>query len=193
MSQLTTTADSAASPAVPSGPPDRGRPALVILVGAPGSGKSYLGRLIAADLGAEHIQTDVVRKELFPRPRYTPGEAEAVYAVCRRRARMALERGVRVVFDGTNLRERRRASLYRLAEQAGARLVVVVAYAPEAVIRERLARRAAARDPAEASDADWSVYLKLRDEAEPVGVPHVVANTEAGAGPVLRVVRRLLD
>lgn len=161
------------------------------MVGAPGSGKTFLGRLIATDLGAEHVQTDVVRKEMFPRPRYTSAEAAQVYEVCRQRAGAALRRGARVVFDGTNLRERRRRSLYQLAERAGATLVVVVARAPEAVIGARLARRVAVRDPGEASDADWRIYLQLRGQAEPVHVPHLIVNTLAGPEPALRAVRRL--
>ncbi len=44
------------------------------MVGAPGSGKSFLARRLAAALAADLVQTDVVRKEMFPQPRYTPGE-----------------------------------------------------------------------------------------------------------------------
>ena len=50
-------------------------PALIIMVGAPGSGKSYLARTLSGALGAEIIQTDAVRKELYPEPAYTPAEA----------------------------------------------------------------------------------------------------------------------
>ena len=131
------------------------------MVGAPGSGKSHLGQILARDLGAGIIQTDAVRKELFPRPRYTSAEAKAVYAACHRRIPEALARGQRVVFDATNLQERRREVLYGLAERA-ATLVIVAAYAPVDVIRARLAQRVHARTPGDVSDADWSVYLKLR-------------------------------
>ena len=50
------------------------RPALVIMVGAPGTGKSYLARTLSGALGAEIIQTDAVRKELYPEPAYTPAD-----------------------------------------------------------------------------------------------------------------------
>ena len=173
----------------PAGAP---RPALIVMVGAPGSGKSHLGRILAANVGARVIQTDLVRKELFPRPRYTPGEAKAVYATCHRRIVECLGRGERVLFDATNLRERRRETLYALAERAGAVLVVVAAYAPESVIRARLAQRMRARTPGDASDADWRVYLLLRKDADPIRRPHIVANTVAAPGPVVRLVARQL-
>jgi predicted kinase len=167
-------------------------PALVILVGTPGSGKSHLARTLSTELEAELIQTDAVRKELFPDPRYNAGEASTVYAICHRRIAAALARGARVVFDGTNLRERRRRTLYRLGERAGAKVCVLITYAPVEVIRARLRHRAERRDPDDQSDADWAVYRRMRRDAEPVPRPHIVANTAAQAGPVVRLLRRQL-
>ena len=162
------------------------------MVGAPGSGKSYLARTLSAEIGAELIQTDAVRKELFPEPRYTPGEASTVYATCHRRIAAALGRGECIIFDGTNLRERRRRTLYQLAERAGAKAIVVVAYASDEVIRARLQQRAERRDPDDQSDADLRVYLRMRRDVEPVPRPHIVVNTAAAPGPVIRLLERYL-
>src|SRR2546423_1209685 len=123
------------------------------MVGAPGSGKSYLGAILADAVGAETIQTDAVRKELFPTPRYTPSEAATVYGTCHQRIRQGLAEGARVVFDGTNLSERRRRTLYMLADSANAILVLVSAYAPESAIRARLNQRLRSRTPGDLSDA----------------------------------------
>ena len=112
-----------------------------------------------------------------------------MYAVAHRRLRGALVAGRRVVFDATNLQERVRGTLYRAAERHGARLAIVVAYAPESVIRARLARRQAGRDPDDFSDADWAIYLRMRERPEPVRRPHVVANTCVSPAPLLRLLR----
>jgi predicted kinase len=167
-------------------------PALLVMVGAPGSGKSYLARTLSIALGAELIQTDAVRKELFPDPRYTPGEAATVYATCHQRIAAALGRGECVVFDGTNLRERRRKRLYHLAERASAKAIVVVAYASDDVIRARLRHRADGRDPEDQSDADLTIYLRMRRDVEPVPRPHVMVNTATSPGPVVRLLQRQL-
>lgn len=168
-------------------------PALLIMVGAPGSGKSYLGRTLSAALGAELIQTDGVRKEVFPQPRYTPDEHATVYGVCHRRIAAALAEGKRVVFDGTNLRERRRRTLYQLAERARAHVLAIVAYAPEETIRARMGFRAAGGDPTDKSDADWDIYLKMRRDTEPVARPHLVVNTTTSPEPVIRLLKRRLS
>jgi len=162
------------------------------MVGAPGSGKSYLARILSAALGTELIQTDAVRKELIPDPQYTPGEAATVYAECHRRIANAMGRGACVIFDGTNLRERRRRALYQLAERARAKVIVVVAYASDEVIRARLRHRAEGRDPEDQSDADLPVYLRMRQGVERVPRPHVIVNTVAGPGPAIRLLSRQL-
>jgi predicted kinase len=162
------------------------------MVGAPGSGKSYLARTLSAALQAEIIQTDAVRKELFPAPTYTPAEAAQVYDVCHRRIAEALKRGARVVFDGTNLRERRRKRLYQLAERAKAKSAIVVAYASDEVIRARLQQRAEGHDPDDQSDADLAVYLRMRRDTEPVPRPHIIVNTAASPAPVIRLLERQL-
>ena len=162
------------------------------MVGAPGSGKSYLARTLSAALGGELIQTDAVRKELYPEPRYTSGEHSAVYAECHRRIGAALRRGACVIFDATNLRERRRKTLYQIAERSGAQTIVVVAYASDEVIRARLQQRAEGRDPEDHSDADLPVYLRMRQSVERVPRPHIIVNTVAAPGPVIRLLQHQL-
>jgi predicted kinase len=147
---------------------------------------------LSTALGAELIQTDAVRKELFPRPAYTSEEAATVYGACHRRIAAALAEGRCVVFDGTNLREKRRRTLYQMAERAQAPALIVVAYASEETIRQRLRFRAAGGDPTDQSDADWQIYLRMRRDTEPVPRPHIVVNTAAGPGPVIRLLQRHL-
>jgi predicted kinase len=159
------------------------------MAGRPASGKSYFARLVAERLGAELLQTDNLRKEMFAEPRYTGRESGAVYASAHRRISRLLTAGQTVVFDATNLAERRRSLVYKLAEQAGARLLIVVAYAPAALIRQRLAERAARLDPLDRSDADWAIYLKL-GRVQPVPRPHLLVNTAVDLGQACELVAR---
>jgi predicted kinase len=149
---------------------------LVMLVGAPGSGKSYLARRIVDRLGADIVQTDALRKQMFREPRYTGKEHAAVYAEAHRRLERLLKAGHTVVFDATNLAERPRRSVYRIVERHGASLVVVHCYAPVALVRQRLAGRLLGVDPLDRSDATWAIHQRL-GRLQPIRQPHLQVNT----------------
>ena len=147
------------------------------MVGAPGTGKSRLARRLGAALDAQVVESDRVRKQLFREPRYTGGEHAAVYGWCWNLVRSALAVGRSVIFDATNLEERVRRRAYDIVESTDARILILWATSPPAIVQERLVRRLEARDEDDVSDADWYVYLDLRRKAEPIRRPHIVINT----------------
>jgi predicted kinase len=159
---------------------------LVLLVGAPGTGKSRLGRQLAQALGAQHVETDRVRKQLFREPRYTGGEHAAVYGWCHTLVRTSLAAGHTVVFDATNLEERTRRRAYDIADDVGAKLLIIWVTCPPGMVQERMLRRRDGWDEDDASDADYDVYLDLKRRAEPIRRPHIVVNTACDAGTALR-------
>ena len=158
-----------------------------MLVGRPASGKSYLARRLAERTAAELLQTDVLRLELFDAPRYTAAEHAAVYDEAHRRIAAGLRAGRSVIFDATNLGERKRRTVYHLADAAGARLVIVLTYTPSGVIRQRLELRKAGLDPLDRSEADWTVYRKM-GRSDPIGRPHLVVNTGLDLAPAIELI-----
>lgn len=157
-----------------------------MLVGAPGTGKSTFGKRLQQALGAELVETDRVRKQLFTEPRYNGGESAAVYGWCHNLLRTLLRAGRTAIFDATNLEERHRWRLYQLAEETSARLHVVWLTAPRRVVQERLLRRHQERDVDDLSDADWRVHLELRRRADPIRCPHVIVNSATDIGQAVR-------
>lgn len=60
---------------------------LVLVVGLPGTGKSTFSRALAAELGARHLNSDVIRVETGLRGKYTPEDKAKVYEELRKRTR----------------------------------------------------------------------------------------------------------
>ena len=88
-----------------------------------------------------------------------------------------------VILDATNLSEKFREHLYSIADHLDIRLILVRVEAPPELVRERLAARQ--DDPEAASDADWSVYQRMKDTAERIHRNHYVVDTSGDITPVV--------
>jgi hypothetical protein len=155
----------------------RSRVALVLVGGAPGTGKSTLAKRLSADRGWPVLRTDVVRKELMGlRPEnhapaalaagiYTEAVTERTYEEILVRARRALELGETVVLDASWCRADRRAEAGEVAAATASDLVELRCDLPPEVADSRLAQRAA--DGRDASDADSEIAAALRRAEEP--------------------------
>ena len=144
-------------------PTPAGRPALVVLMGYPGVGKSHCARLLATRLGAAHIASDQLRSRLFIAPTYADAENATIFRCVDALVDGMLGEGHRVIVDATNLVARSRAASVGAAQRAGAPIVFIRVVADEAAIRGRLEQRRTARAADDHSDADLRVYERMRD------------------------------
>lgn len=173
-------------------PPASGGPALVLVSGLPGSGKSYFSRGLTKRCPLAHLNSDVLRRTLFPRPNHGAAESARLFAAVHALVERLLCHGVGVVLDATNLKEAHRRPLYDIAERTGAALVIVQTEAPPSVARQRLEARARGEDLEDPSDATLAVYDRMRREAEPIERPHIRVDTSKELEPaLLEVLRRL--
>ena len=145
---------------------------LYVVMGLPGTGKTFVARSIAHKLGAFHLRTDVIRKELFSTPIYSENEKEVVYKEFFRRATEVLERESSVVLDATFAKRIYRDGAEKVAKQAGAKLVLLETMCPENIVRERLASRMH-----DESDATFTQYLAQKDVFESLIKPHCSIDT----------------
>lgn len=152
-------------------------PILVILSGLPGSGKTTLAARLGKVLDAVVVESDLVRKVIFPKPTYSAEENRFVHAVARALMRYYLRTGHSVIADATNLAEWHRQMLRRLANLARAQAIVVQTSAPEEVIAARLHRRSARKVKNDFSDADWQVYQMLAKSVQPIRGHYIRVDT----------------
>jgi predicted kinase len=154
------------------------KPALVLVGGVVGTGKSTVAVELAERLDAVVIASDRVRKRLlgvasttrlaegWNDGAYSPQQTERTYAGVLERARPVLATGRTAILDATFTRHQHREAAARLADEfGGAAFAVEVRCAPE-VARARIARRAqAGTDP---SDAGPDAYAPSARAFEPL-------------------------
>ncbi len=109
---------------------------IYIMIGAPGSGKSYL----ANRSGMNVVSTDAIRKELFGSEAIT-GKPE-VFAVAEKRVMAAVKNGEDVVYDATNIVPgHRKRFLKKFSSMPEVRVAAIVMDTPLETCLERNAKR----------------------------------------------------
>jgi predicted kinase len=163
------------------------RPALLVLVGLPATGKTRIASELRRRTGAVVLESDAIRSLLVRQRRYTPPENRRLFAAIHGAIDALLADGVSVILDATNVAEVERKPLYAMAGQRDAKLILVHVTAPDGVARERLERR---RNEKSQSEADLRVYERMQSRVEEVRRPHHVIDTSGEIEPALRALAK---
>lgn len=133
---------------------EQGRVRLVVVGGAPGTGKSTLASRLGDRLDAVVLRSDEVRQRGGMAPGYGTEQVRSVYDQLLADARRLLRLGEHVVLDATFGDPEPRAEARAIAEQTSSDLTEICCEAPLPVARQRVAQRlAGGDDPSEATPA----------------------------------------
>ena len=167
-------------------------PVLVVISGLPGTGKSHFSRQLAEHVPLAMLESDALRKVLVPSPTYSASESSRLFWLINALIGDLLDPGVPVLLDATNLVEAHRKRLYTIADQRNVKLILVRVEAPPEVVRERLAGRNRQEQREDHSDADWSVYQRMRRSEEPISRSHFTVDTSLDVDPMVgKMVREI--
>ena len=187
----------------------RRSPALILMHGLSGSGKTTISQDILEALGAVRLRSDLERKRLhgiapLARSHSSPGAGiygrmatQETYGRLARLARETLGAGHRTIVDATFLYRAQREAFHALARAMHVPFAIVACMAPEATLRERLAGRSqTGLDASEADDAVLDLQLARREDLSAEEMRSVViADTrrrDVGEEASLMVLAKLL-
>jgi len=168
------------------------KPVFVVVSGLPGTGKSHFCSELTKRLPFITLESDALRKILFPTPSYNLGESSSLFQTCHLLIERLLKRGIPLIMDATNLSERYRERLYNIADRLDVKLILVRVEAPAEVVKERLSTRQGGANPLSKSDADWKVYQRMKPTVERISRNHYVVDTSRDIKPVIdKIVREV--
>ncbi len=149
---------------------------LILLTGLPGTGKSTIANLLAEKTGGLVINSDTLRKELFPVKRtYSSIETGIVIQETERLVREALLENKTVILDALFTKQDARDKYQKLAQELKVSFKVILVGAPESLIKERLDERSLVND---SSEATFEIYLDRKKHFEAVNGEHLTITNE---------------
>ena len=142
------------------------QPVVILMAGRTASGKSRTARMLAEMLGCDHIQSDALRREMFPESTtasfnegaYTEDKREAVYDRMMTRAQQIVNEGRSCILDASFISQRQRSKA--LAIEGTHHILVYVSISDE-MARTRLEKRKRSL-----SDGTWEVYLAQKEHED---------------------------
>ena len=175
-------------------------PTLVVMTGLSGSGKSTVAQVLAAELGAVRIRSDVERKRLHglqpaddSRGRiYSEDATRLTYDRLALLASTALRSGVSVVVDAASLHRRERQRFIDVSAAMNAPAAIVMCTAPLETLFERVRTRAqAATDPSEATEAVLERQIGWQEPLD--AAEHALASVIDTSGDIASVAQRAAE
>lgn len=144
---------------------------LTMVMGLPGSGKTYFATAFSKRIGGVHINSDMVRKDLNKQPTYTTADKAAIYLTMFDQVCQALKRDEIVVVDATFSLKKYRRPYFDFAKKNQIPVRPIVVEADEHTIAQRLQKKRPD------SDADFTVYKKIKSEFEALNREHLLLSS----------------
>ena len=160
---------------------------IVLICGLPGVGKTTIAKNLAPLIDAVILSSDKIRKELIPNPTYTKEERKLIYDVMVLIATYLQNSGTNIILDATFNKEDSRNKVKQRIRVPRDEFFIIECVCPENIIFSRIKNR-----KEDYSDADISVYKKMKKIYEPVKVDHITVDTSLNTADNVKNIATLL-
>jgi len=160
---------------------------IVLICGLPGVGKTTIAKNLAPLIDAVILSSDKIRKELIPNPTYTKEERKLIYDVMVLIAAYLQNSGTNIILDATFNKEDSRNKVKQRIRVPRDEFFIIECVCPEDIIFSRIKNR-----KEDYSDADISVYQKMKKIYEPVKVDHITVDTSLNTADNVKNIATLL-
>jgi hypothetical protein len=150
-------------------------------------GKTTLAKNLAPLIDAVILSSDKIRKELIPNPTYTKEERKLIYDVMVLIAIYLQNSGTNIILDATFNKEDSRNKVKQRIRVPRDEFFIIECVCPENIIFSRIKNR-----KEDYSDADISVYKKMKKIYEPVKVDHITVDTSLNTADNVKNIATLL-
>jgi len=144
---------------------------IIIVFGLPGSGKTYFSEKLAEKIGAKHISSDIIRKQLVPSPTYSNDEKLLIYKKMFDIMYDYVDRREHLILDGTFYKAWIRDNFIEQINLLNKDIKFIEIKADKATVRERLSHQR------KESDADYDIHCLIEQEFEPYIKEHLVLHS----------------
>lgn len=134
---------------------------VIMIYGLPGTGKTFFAQHLAEDIGAVHLNTDMVRDKLDVKGHYDDTTKQQVYNELYKQIMRELNNKKDVIVDGTFHKHIRREQVKKIAVEMDEPIYLIEIKVDEGIVKKRLRKRR------RYSEADFNVYKQLEQQFEP--------------------------
>ncbi|KYC44996.1 MAG: L-seryl-tRNA(Sec) kinase [Candidatus Methanofastidiosum methylothiophilum] len=158
---------------------------LVVITGLPGTGKTTIAEALARDLDAIVFSTDKIRKMIFEKPVYNEEDKKIVYNELFSQTSKYLNSDKNVILDGTFYSRDLRQRAKEVGKSLSEKVIFVYCETPEELLKKRITSR---KD--KYSDADYGVYLKMKEIFEEFEEDVVRINTANPVSDNIEIIKK---
>lgn len=159
---------------------------IILICGYPGVGKTTVAHELAPLINAVVLSTDKIRKEFFDKPNYGE-EKRTTYKIFILIAKYLHNARVNCILDATFYNQKSREDVKTRLNLRKDQYKIIECICPEELVISRLTDR-----KNDYSDADISIYQKIRKIYEPIKEKHIIVDTSRSLKKTIgEVVNRL--